>query len=117
MAFQLLGVNKGGFADILMYQSIPALLHIGNSATSWSLGGSAFNHPLQFQVSYMLPTPALVPIVLSKFLAECYRSIQTSNSQHVLFDGGSLTFTVFHCFQYFGRHSLLVSCGKEFLQG
>ena len=31
---------------------------------------NAFNHPQMFQVSYMFPSPALVPLVLSKFLAE-----------------------------------------------
>ena len=31
---------------------------------------NAFNHPLMFQVSYVFPSPALVPLVLSKWLAE-----------------------------------------------
>ena len=35
-----------------------------------ALGLNAFNHPWTFQVSYMFPSPALVPLVLSKFLAE-----------------------------------------------
>ena len=35
-----------------------------------ALGWNAFHHLLVFQVSYMLPPPALVPLVLSKFLAE-----------------------------------------------
>ena len=34
------------------------------------LGLNAFSHPWTFQVSYMFPPPALVPVVLSKFLAE-----------------------------------------------
>ena len=34
------------------------------------LGLNAFNHPWMFQVSYMFPPPALVPLVLSKFLAQ-----------------------------------------------
>ena len=33
----------------------------------------AFNHPWTFQVSYMFPARALVPVVLSKFLAECVK--------------------------------------------
>ena len=35
-----------------------------------AFGLKAFNHPWTFQVSYMFPPPALVPLVLSKFLAE-----------------------------------------------
>ena len=35
-----------------------------------ALGLNAFNHPLIFQVSYVFPPPALVPLVLSKFLVE-----------------------------------------------
>ena len=31
---------------------------------------NAFSHPWTFQVSYVFPPPALVPLVLSKFLAE-----------------------------------------------
>ena len=35
-----------------------------------ALGLNAFNHAWMFQVSYIFPPPALVPLVLSKFLAE-----------------------------------------------
>ena len=35
-----------------------------------ALGLNAFSHPWKFQVSYVFPPPALVPLVLSKFLAE-----------------------------------------------
>ena len=35
-----------------------------------ALGLSAFSHPLTFQVSFVFPFPVLVPLVLSKFLAE-----------------------------------------------
>ena len=31
---------------------------------------NAFNHPWKFQVDYVFPPPVLVPLVLSKFLAE-----------------------------------------------
>ena len=34
-----------------------------------ALGLNAFNHPWMFQLSYVFPLPALVPLVLSKFLA------------------------------------------------
>ena len=35
-----------------------------------ALGLNAFSHPWSFQVSYLFPPPALVPLVLLKFLAE-----------------------------------------------
>ena len=35
-----------------------------------ALGLNAFSHPWKFQISYVFPPPALVPLVLSKFLAE-----------------------------------------------
>ena len=35
-----------------------------------ALGLNAFSHPWTFQVSYVFSPPALVPLVLSKFLAE-----------------------------------------------
>ena len=35
-----------------------------------AMGLNAFNHPWTFQARYVFPPPALVPLVLSKFLAE-----------------------------------------------
>ena len=35
-----------------------------------ALGLNAFNHPWMFQISYMFPPPALVPLVQSTFLVE-----------------------------------------------
>ena len=36
----------------------------------WPFELNSFNHPWTFQVSYVFNSPALVPLVLSKFLAE-----------------------------------------------
>ena len=49
---------------------MPASFHLGNSITSGALGLNAFSHPWTFHISYVFPPPALVPLVLSKFLAE-----------------------------------------------
>ena len=46
------------------YFTLKTLLPLG------ALGLNAFSHPWNFQVSYVFPPPALVPLVLSKFLAE-----------------------------------------------
>ena len=69
-SFSPLGSSSGGPAGILLYHSMPALLHLGISTTSGALGLNAFNHLWTFQVSYVFPPPALVPLVVSKFLAE-----------------------------------------------
>ena len=46
------------------YFTLETLLPLG------VLGLNAFSHPWKFQVRYVFPSPALVPLVLSKFLAE-----------------------------------------------
>ena len=46
------------------FNTFETLLHMG------ALGLNAFNHPWMFQVSYIFPFPALIPLVLSMFLAE-----------------------------------------------
>ena len=69
-SFSPLRSTTGGSAGILLYHSVPTLLHLGNSTTSGGLGLNAFNHPWMFQVSYVFPSPTLVHLVLSKFLAE-----------------------------------------------
>ena len=54
--------DKHGATLIPAY--IPTHLNVG------ALGLNAFNHAWKFQVGYMFPPLALVPLVLSKFLAE-----------------------------------------------
>ena len=46
------------------YYILESLLPLG------AFGLNAFNHPWMFQVSYVFPPPALVPLVLSQFLVE-----------------------------------------------
>ena len=75
------------------------------------LGLNAFNHPWMFQVSYMFPPPALVPLVLSKFPGtKCQRSTQIFDSGGTMLNGGSLAP---HSSQHVGRHSSVVSCHKR----
>ena len=69
-SFLPLGPSKGGPDGIFSFHSMPALLHIGISTTSGALGLNAFNHLWTFQVGYVFPPPALVLMVLSKFLIE-----------------------------------------------
>ena len=67
---QPLGPSRGVPAGIFSFYSMPALLHLGNSTTSGGLVVECFQPSLDFQVSYVFPPPALVPLVLSKLLAE-----------------------------------------------
>ena len=68
-----------------------------------TLGLNAFNHPWTFQVSYVFPPLALVPLVLSKFLAEHVNG----QLRHLIlvapcWNGGSLaSHHSQHCWQMF----------------
>ena len=53
-----------------------------------ALALNAFNYPQTYQVSYVFPSPALVPLVLSG--RTCPMSIRTFYSSGTLLDGGSL---------------------------
>ena len=72
-----------------------------------ALGVNAFSHPWNFQVSYVFPPLALVPLVLAKFLAEHVNSqLRHLTSGGSMLDGGSLAS---HSSQHAGRHSSVVS--------
>ena len=76
-----------------------------------ALGLNAFSHPWKFQVSYVFPPPALVPLVLSKFLAEHVNGqLRHLTSGGSMLDGGSLAS---HSSQHAGRHSSVVSHHKR----
>ena len=69
-SFSPLGPSRGGPPAIFLFYSMPTLFHFRNPTASGALGLNAFSHPWNFQVSYVFPPLALVPLVLSKFLAE-----------------------------------------------
>ena len=76
-----------------------------------ALGLNAFSHPWNFQVSYVFPPLALVPLVLAKFLAEHVNG----QLRHLLlvapcWMGSSLAS---HSSQHAGRCSLAVSHHKR----
>ena len=62
--------SRGGIVGIFMYQSMSTVLHLGKSTTIQSLGVETFKHPWTYQMSYLFPPPALVPLALLEFLAE-----------------------------------------------
>ena len=62
--------TTGGSAGTLPYHSMPAVLHLGNGTTSGVLGVECLQPSLDFQIRYIFPSPALVHLVPSNFLAE-----------------------------------------------
>ena len=66
--FSPLGPSRGGPTGIFSFQSRPALFHLRNSTTSGGLGAECLQPSFDFSDKF--PPPALVPLVLSKFLAE-----------------------------------------------
>ena len=68
--FSSLGPSRGGPADIFSFCSMPALFHLETPLPVGALGLNAFSHPWKYQVSYVFPPLALVPLVLSMFLEE-----------------------------------------------
>ena len=83
-------------------------LHLGEYSMSASLGAECFHHLWTYQVSYVFPSPTLVPLVQATG-STCHRSIQNSNYTCVLLGGASL---VSNCSQLIGRHSWLVKHHK-----
>ena len=79
-----------------------------------ALGLNAFIQPLKYQVSYVFPYPTLVPLVLSKFLAEHVTGQFTFDTGGTMLDGGSLTS---HSSQHVGRPSLVLYCHKGSCHG
>ena len=68
-SFSTLRLTRGGSVGILTYQSISALLHLEKSTTSGCLQVECCQPPLIYHVSYAF-SPALVSLVLSRFLPE-----------------------------------------------
>ena len=70
VAFYLWGVPE---VDLLVSSYTTLCQHYYTFETPLpvgALGLNAFNHPWTFQVGYVFPAPALLSLVLSKFLAE-----------------------------------------------
>ena len=79
-----------------------------------ALGMNSFSHPWTFQVGYLLPPPALGPLVLSKFLAEC---ITCQFRLLILVTPCWMETLGFHSFQHVRRLSLLFSPHKKSYHG
>ena len=108
--FSPLGPSRGGPTGIISFYSMPALFHLGNSTTSGPLVLNAFSHPWIFQVSYVFPPSALVPLSVQVSGRTCQWSTLISDSGGTMLDGGSLAS---HSSQHVGRCSLAVSHRKR----
>ena len=64
----------GGSLGILNYLSMSVLVHLGKSSYLWGPWGWMLSTtPMTYQMSHVFSHPPLVPLVLSKFLAECVK--------------------------------------------
>ena len=111
-AFHLWGLSE---VDILVSSHSTQCQHYFPLETPLPVGAfglNAFSQPWTFQVIYVFPSLALVPLVLSKFLGggTCQQSTQTFHSGGAMLGGGSLAP---HSSQHVGRHSSAVSHCKR----
>ena len=105
-AFHLWGLPE---VDLLVSSHSTQCQHYFTLETPLPLGAlvlNAFSHPWKFQVSYVFPPLALVPLVLSKF----QWSTQTFTFGGIMLDGG-------HSSQHAGRCSSAVSHHKRSCHG
>ena len=105
------GSTRGGSVGILMFYTVSAVLHLGNSITSGDLGVECI-HP-SFDISGNLCLSSCC--ISSSHSVQvsgrtCHRSIQTFGSSSVMLDGCSLAF---HNSQHVGRNSSALSCHKR----
>ena len=115
VAFCLWGQPEVGSAGILLYSSMPVLVHIENSATSGGLEVECLQPSLD--VSGMLCVSSSCISSSSSVQVSgrtCQRSTQTFDSSDTMLDGGSLAS---HSSQHVGIHSSVLSHHKGSLHG
>ena len=102
-----LGSTRGGSIDILMYHSISALLHLGKSTISCSLGVECIQSSL-YILGKLHHTSSCISSTSSVQVSGriCHRPIQTFDSSGTKLDGG---FLASYISQHVGRHSLALS--------
>ena len=105
--FSPLGSSKGGPAGILLYHSMPLLVHLGISTTSRGLGVECFQPSLDVS-GKLCVSPSCISSSSSVQVSGrmCQRSTQMFDSGGTMLDGVSLAP---HISQHVGRHSPMVS--------
>ena len=106
-----LQLTRDWSVGILMFQAISAMLHLGMSTTSRSLGVEHFQPPLDISGELYVSLSCISSLGSVQVSGvACHRSIQNSYSSGTLLDEGSLAS---HSSQLVGRHSLMVSHHKR----
>ena len=114
-AFHLFGSTRGTSAGILPYHSMPVLLHLGNSTTSWGLGVDCLQPSLDVSGKLCFTSSCISSCSYFQIPDRtCQRSAQTVDSGGTMLDGGSLAS---HSSQHVGRHSLALSHHKKSCHG
>ena len=108
-----LGSTRGGSVGILTYQSMSALLHLGKSTTSYTLGIECFQPSVDISGELCISSCISSPTSLQVSGRTCHRSIQIPNSNFTLLDRGSLAF---YSSQQVERHSSLVPTTKDLIR-
>ena len=85
----ILGSTRGGLVSILMYQSMPAVLYIGNLMTSWILWVKYFQPSLAVSGQFCVSCSCISPntfVLISRRI--CNKLMQTSDFHCSLLDLG-----------------------------
>ena len=98
-AFHLLGLPEVDLPASSHTTQCQHYFILESSLPPEDLGLNAFSPHWMFQVSYDFPPPTLVPLVLSKFLAEYVKGHLRFDFGGTMLDGGSLAS---HSSQHFG---------------
>ena len=114
-SFSPLGSTRGGYAGILPYHSMPALLHLANSTASGSLGVECLHPSLDVSGKLCVSSSCTSSSSSVHVPGRTFqRSILTSDSGGTMLGGDSLAS---HSSQHVGRYSLVLSHHKRSLHG
>ena len=87
--------SSGGSGSFFLW-GLPEVDLLESPIPLGALGLNVFNHPWPLQVSYVFPSPALIPLVLSQVSGRtCQRSTQTIDSGGTVVDGGSSQYSTY----------------------
>ena len=109
--FSAMGSTRGWSAGILPYHSMPAFVHLGNTATSGDLMVDCLQPSLEVSGKLYVSSFCISSsISVQDSGRTCQQSTQTFDSGCTVLDGGSLAS---HSSWHVGRHSLVLSHHKR----
>ena len=114
-SFLPLGSTRGGSVGILLYHSMPALLHLWNFTTSGGLGVECLQPSLEVSGKLCFSSCCISSSSSVQVSGRIWhRAIQTFYSGGTMLDGG---FLASYNSQHVGRHSLVPSCHRRLHHG